>query len=398
MQASGAEIHSALISRVTARFRERFGAAPEVVAVAPGRANIIGEHTDYNGGFVLPFAVDRAVAVALARTPGRGFALESLDFSDELTGDLPASQAPLPIRRDWAGYVAGILNELAVGGHALEGFRGVVAGEVPIGSGLSSSAAFEVAVVSALDLAFGLGLPPWDKVRLCQATENHWFGVRSGLMDQFASVFGQPGAALFLDNTTLAWRAIPLQVPDLEWLVLDSGVPRTLAASGYNTRRGECERAVGLLNQVRHPIRLLSEIRPDQLGAALGLLPDVESRRARHVVEENARVLAAVGALVVGDACWLGSLLDESHRSLRDAYEVSLPELDFLAETARALEGVVGVRLMGAGFGGSMIVAARAGAVERVIPALVEPYRQRFGRVVGGFRVAPSRGAYTLRP
>ena len=393
MAASRAE---ALAARVRDAYEEAFGGAPRVTALGPGRANIIGEHTDYNGGFVLPFAVDRGVVVALTPRADRRVRLRSLDFDALMEVELGAAAAPLPIQRDWTGYVAGLLNELLATGAAIQGFDGVVAGDVPIGSGISSSAAFEVAIVTALDAAFALGLDRWQRVRLCQATENRWFGVHSGVMDQFASVFGGEGEALFLENRAYTWRGVPMAIEGGEWLVLQSGVSRTLAGSGYNQRRAECEGAVARLREHGRRIETLSELGLSELDAACASLSELEARRARHVVSANQRVLSAIGALQTGQIAWLGQLLRDSHRSLRDDYQVSVPQLDFLAERAMKVDGVLGARLMGAGFGGAMIVLGRPGAGARLIDALRAPYREAFDLDLEGFEVKPAPGARIL--
>ena len=384
-----------LIERVRAEFRRTFGRAPTLLSVGPGRANVIGEHTDYHGGFVLPFAVDRGVVAALGPADGPRFALHSLDFDAVYSGPPPSADAPLAVANDWTGYAAGVLNELARGERRPGAFVGVVAGNVPIGSGMSSSAAFEVALLQGLDALFGLGLDRWQLVTTAQACENRWFGVRSGLMDQFASVFGQPGSALFLDNATRAWHAVPLGT-DLDWVVVDSGVARRLAASGYNTRRAEGEAALARLVPAGLARECLSDVAPADLDRALALLPPLEAKRTRHVVEENQRVLAAIGALAAGRGDCLGRLLDASHASLRDLYEVSVPPLDVLVDLLCGVPGALGARLMGAGFGGSVIAVGRPGFAEAV-PAIVDTYHERTGHRMVPFPARPGLGAHVLR-
>jgi len=384
-----------LALRVSAAYRDAFGEPPALVSVDPGRANIIGEHTDYHGGFVLPFAVDRAVVAALGPASGATFDLRSLDFEGSFAGSLPTAESPLPIVKDWTGYAAGILNELALQGKRPGGVRAVIAGDVPIGSGMSSSAAFEVALLQGLDALFELGLTRWQLVTTAQACENRWFGVRSGLMDQFASVFGVEGSALFLDNASRAWRAVPLGA-DLDWVVIDSGVARRLAASGYNTRRAEGEAALARLVPAGLARERLSDVAPADLERATALLTPVEARRTRHVVEENQRVLAAIGALAAGRHDWLGRLLDASHASLRDLYEVSVPQLDVLVELLCGLPGALGARLMGAGFGGSVIAVGSPGFAARV-PTIEAAYTARTGHRFVPHPARPARGAYIAR-
>lgn len=384
-----------LVLRVSAAYAQAFGQSPELVSVGPGRANVIGEHTDYHGGFVLPFAVDRVVVAALGPAPGAGFDLRSLDFEGPFAGALPTALAPLPIVKDWTGYAAGLLNELALMGRSPGGVRAVIAGNVPIGSGMSSSAAFEVALLQGLDALFELGLTRWQLVTTAQACENRWFGVRSGLMDQFASVFGTQGAALFLDNASREWRPVPLGA-SLDWVVIDSGVARTLAASGYNTRRAEGEAALAKLVPAGLARERLSDVAPADLERACTLLTPVEARRTRHVVEENQRVLATIGALAAGRHDWLGRLLDASHASLRDLYEVSVPPLDVLVELLCGLPGALGARLMGAGFGGSVIAVGRPGFASQV-PSIEATYTERTGHRFVPHPAHPARGAHIAR-
>jgi len=384
-----------LIERVSDAYARTFGRPPALVSVGPGRANVIGEHTDYHGGFVLPFAVDRGVAVALGPSPHARFVLHSLDFDAVYSEPPPTPDAPLAVTRDWTGYAAGVLNELAEGARRPGAFAGVIAGNVPIGSGMSSSAAFEVALLQGLDALFELGLTRWQLVTTAQACENRWFGVRSGLMDQFASVFGTEGAALFLDNASRAWRPVPLGV-DLDWVVVDSGVARTLAASGYNARRAEGEAALARLVPAGLAGERLSDVAPADLDRALAMLPPVEAKRTRHVVDENQRVLAAIGALAAGRADWLGRLLDASHASLRDLYEVSVPPLDVLVDLLRSVPGALGARLMGAGFGGSVIAVGRPGFADGV-PGVAATYAERTGHRMVPYAARPARGAHVVR-
>ncbi len=383
-----------LVLRVRAEFRNAFGHAPALVSVGPGRANVIGEHTDYHGGYVLPFAVDRVVVAALGPAAGRRFSVHSLDFDAVYEGPLPSPAAPLAVAADWTGYAAGIVNELSLRDRTPEGFRAVIAGNVPIGSGMSSSAAFEVALLQGLDALFELGLTRWQLVTTAQACENRWFGVRSGLMDQFASVFGADGSALFLDNATQAWHPVTLTA-DLDWVLIDSGVARRLAASGYNTRRAEGEAALAKLVPAGLARTCLSDLAPADLDRALSLLTPTEAKRTRHVVDENQRVLAAIGALALGRADDLGRLLDASHASLRDLYEVSVPPLDVLVDLLRGLDGALGARLMGAGFGGSVIAVGRPGfALE--VPSIGPRYTERTGHRLTVHPARPAEGARIL--
>jgi len=323
--------------RAAQAYRDRFGEAPEVVASAPGRINLIGEHTDYNGGFVLPCAVERRVAVAASRG---GNELYSADFDEA---------RPMTKSRDssWADYPRGVAWAIGEAGYKSGAFRAAFAGDVPQGAGLSSSAAIEAATALALDALFGLGVDRKDLAVLCQRAENEFVGVNSGIMDQYASLLCEKGAALLVDCRSLEARSVPLDLRSagLALLVCDTRVERGLADTGYNDRRAACERAARILG-----VEQLRDAREEDLGRLSG----EELERARHIVTENARVLEAVEALREEDFRELGSLMYASHASMRDDFEISTPELDLFVELAREA-GAPGARLTGAGFGGCAI-------------------------------------------
>ncbi|MCS6963276.1 galactokinase [Thermoflexus sp.] len=371
-------------------FRERFGEPPSLRARAPGRVNLIGEHTDYNDGFVLPIAIDRAVWVAARPRPDRQAYLIAADFGEEagfsLDGLRPGSL------RGWAAYPAGVAWALERSGVHLPGLDAVISGDVPIASGLSSSAALEVAFAVAWLTLSGREMPRLELARLCQRAENEFVGVRCGIMDQMAALFGRRGHALLIDCRSLETRLIAIP-EEVVVLVADSGVRRELAASGYNERRAQCEEAVRRL-QRRYPgIRALRDVSPAQLEEARAELPELIYRRARHVVTENDRVLAAVAALERRDLLAFGEGLNASHESLRLDYEVSAPELDTLVEAARSVPGVYGARLTGAGFGGSILAVVQREAVQAASEAMARLYEARFGRRPALFAVAPDEGA-----
>jgi len=362
-------------------FRARFGRPPAGLAEAPGRVNLIGEHTDYNEGFVLPVAIDRTVAVAFApREDGRVRA-HSLDFDQENEFTLA------DIRRlesdSWANYLRGVALVLQQAGHRLCGLDLVVQGEVPIGAGLSSSAALEVATLGAFAAATGLALDDRDKALLAQRAENEFVGVACGVMDQMAAVFGRADHALRIDCRSLETEAVPLNLEahGLRIVVANTGVRRALTASAYNQRRQECSRAVDLLFVLlrgRRP-RSLRDITLRDLTINGRFLSEDLLRRARHVVSENARVLATVDALARGDLVEVGRLFHASHESLAHDYEVSSLELDLMVDLACSLEGVVGARMTGAGFGGCTVNLVRADALDSFGEQVIEAYRARTG-------------------
>ena len=317
-------------------YTEKFGGSPDLVASAPGRINLIGEHTDYNGGFVLPCAIDRRIAGAVG--PGEG-GFYSADFDE--------TREPGERDGSWADYPRGVAWAMGEEGHETGPFRAAFAGDVPLGSGLSSSAAIEAATALALDALLGLGIGRKDLAVLCQRAENDYVGVASGIMDQYASLLCEEGAALLVDCRSLEAKSVPLDLPaaGLVLLVCDTRVERGLADTGYNERRSTCESAASTLG--------IEELR-DATEDDLKRLSGEELKRARHVVSENARVLEAVEALNNNDFAQFGRLMYASHASLRDDYEVSTPELDTFVETAKE-HGASGARLTGAGFGGCAI-------------------------------------------
>ena len=380
---------------VAERFSAELGNAAPRLYRAPGRVNLIGEHTDYNDGFVLPAAIDLAAWVAAAPRDDRVLRIAAADLGRHAERSLD-ERDPSPAR-DWSDYAFGVALELERAGHRLRGADLLVTSDVPVGAGMSSSAALEVAVALALlDLA-GLALDPVEVARLCQAAENRFVGTRCGIMDQFASCRGRAGHALHLDCRSLEAEEVP--VPDeVAILVCDSRVSHALADGAYNDRRASCEAAVRILARGRPEIRALRDVAPDELEGALGELPDdVLRRRCRHVVTENARVGEAVRALRMGDLPRVGGLMRASHESLRRDYEVSCDELDFLVEAAERCDGVLGSRLMGGGFGGSTISLVRPGAVTDVAAALRESYRGRYGKVPGMHVCRTADGARRVR-
>jgi galactokinase len=374
------------------------GSAPESpvgrVVRAPGRVNLIGEHTDYNEGFVLPIAIDRAVTIALEPSADRRVVL-ALEGGGETDGfDLDAIG---PRTGGWIDYVAGTAWAMADAGLPLEGFRGVLSSDLPQASGLSSSAALELASAFALS---GGAEPAVDRMtlaRIAQRAENEYVGVACGLMDQFASAFGREGAALLLDCRSLEWRAVSIDLEQVALVVAHSGSARRLERSAYNLRRAQCEAAVAAIAGQTPGIRSLRDVTPAMLETAASVLEPVLAARARHVVEENARVLAAVEAFEVGDVERVGDLFAESHASLRDLYDVSSAELDALVEIASGVSGVLGSRLTGAGFGGCTITLVRRVAMDRLHDAIVSEYPARTGLEPQVFEVRPARGAGVVR-
>jgi galactokinase len=378
---------------VLTTFRELSGEAADAVAYAPGRVNLIGEHTDYNDGFVLPAAVNRGVALVGRRVVGDGFTLHALDLGRRCTF-VRAALVQDP-EHTWADYFRGVVWALGQRGIEVPACEVVVTGDLPQGAGLSSSAAYQVATVLLLQALGGFALDRLEVAQVAREAENGFVGVACGIMDQMASTFGEAGKALLLDCRSLVRETVSLPA-GLKIVVANSGVRHALASSEYNQRRAECEEGVRILARSLPGIRALRDVDAEALARLLSLLPPAVARRCRHVVSENERVGQAVFALRAGDTSALKILLAESHASLRDDYQVSCPELDVLVDLALALPGCHGARLTGAGFGGSTVNLVAHEAVGDFARALVEGYDERCGRRAEIHVFEPSAGARLL--
>ena len=374
--------------RVAAEFRRLFGQPASHAVRSPGRVNLIGDHTDYNDGFVLPMAIDRALHIALRPTAARRVTLHALDFGEEASfelddlarsedparGDSPGSRAPAEHQRHgWLEYVRGVAWALQEAGHRLRGWQGVIAGDVPLAAGLSSSAALELAVARAFATASRITWDPTAMARVCRKAENRWVGVQCGIMDQLIAARAVEGHALLIDCRSLATEAVPLP-PACRLVVLDTGVRRELVDSAYNTRRAECAAAA------RHfHVDVLRDLDEKRLRAGSTALDDMLLRRARHVLTENRRVLQAAQAMRRGEAAELGRLMDASHISLRDDFEVSSTELDAMVRCARQHYGCLGARLTGAGFGGCAVALVGEDALAHFDASVSAAYRSATG-------------------
>jgi galactokinase len=338
---------------------------------APGRVNLIGEHTDYNDGFVMPAAINLSTFVTVWPREDRKLQIRSENFDDEIEFDLDEPN-PAP-RKHWSDYAVGVAVTLQRAGHRLRGARLEIRSEVPVGSGLSSSAAVEVATACALVANSNLTLDRGDLALLCQRAEDEFVGARVGIMDQFVSLFGQAQSALLLDCRSLEFWLLPL--PDTVNLVIcNTMVKHALASSAYNERRAQCEAGVQHLAQFLPNVKALRDVTLDELEQFGRDLPEVVYRRCRHVITENARVLAAAQALEQHDLHRLGELMRGSHFSLRDDYEVSSSELDLMVELAFMSDGVYGARMTGGGFGGCTVNIVDVPYVEQVTSFIARQY------------------------
>lgn len=380
--------------KIFSGFRSTFERDPAVLAVAPGRVNLIGEHTDYNQGLVLPVAIDRHIWVAAAPRKDSRVRLVSLNDPNRVEIDL----RQLRRQGNWADYPQGVIQQLQSRNLKLTGADLLFWGDVPVGSGLSSSAAIEVAALTALEGLFGFDLPLMEKIRLAQAAENEFVGVPCGIMDQFAVLAARPDHALFLDCRSLDFEHVPFHLRGYRLVIIDSKVERSLAASAYDERQRECAEGVRLLSEHNPRIRSLRDVSIDKLIARREDLPDRIFRRCRHVVTENRRVLDAVAALRHRDLPRLGRLFNESHQSLRQDYEVSSAELDCLVDSARSQPGVLGARLTGAGFGGCAIALVAADRLESFAAEVDAFYAGRFNRHAEFYVTAAEGGAHWERP
>ncbi|MFR9778177.1 galactokinase [Micromonospora sp. MS34] len=379
-------------ARATAGFRQRYGAEPAGRWAAPGRVNLIGEHTDYNDGFVLPFALPLRTVVAAAVRPDTCWTVWS-ELADDVV-EFGPKEADEPGRvTGWAAYVAGVVWALRATGHAVPGARFAIASDVPVGSGLSSSAAIESAVLAALVELGGLDLPAARWPRLAQRAENEYVGAPTGIMDQSAVIRGRAGHALFLDCRTEEVEQIPFDLDSagLAMLVIDSRAPHRHADGEYASRRKSCEEAARSLG-----VPALRDVRVTGLDAALGRLSNDETRRrVRHVVTEDQRVLDTVALLRAGRVRDIGPLLTGSHASMRDDFEITVPEVDTAVEAALAA-GAYGARMTGGGFGGCVLALVDASSADAVAAAVTAAYADRGFAAPGTLTVLPATGATRL--
>ncbi|HEX6642975.1 MAG TPA: galactokinase, partial [Thermoanaerobaculia bacterium] len=367
-------------------FAREFGGEPDVLVRAPGRVNLIGEHTDYNDGFVLPLAIERAVWIGLRRRDDTRVHVWSIDFDKDATFDAAAPERGGPA---WLEYLKGMAWALGEAGHALVGWEGALASDVPIGAGLSSSAAIELATARAFQATSGFA---WEAPRmavLAQRAENKWVGVNCGIMDQMISATGIEGHAMLIDCRSLALTPVPLP-RETAVVILDTATRRGLVDSAYNERRAQCQAAADHFG-----VKALRDVRLSLLEVRAIELDPVIAKRALHVVSENERTVAAADAMRAGDAATLGELMNASHESLRDDFEVSSEALDTIVEIAREQDGCFGARMTGAGFGGCAVALVRADAAAAFASAVAAAYSVRTGLTPAVYVTGAAAGAST---
>ena len=377
-----------LRQRVVDSFGRVYGHKPALQVAAPGRVNLIGEHTDYNEGFVLPAAIDRHIVIGATGRSDRKVRVYSVDFGESVTFSLDDIQHDE--RNPWSNYERGVAWVLQQEGYTLAGMDMAIAGDVPIASGLSSSAAIEVATAYAFQCLSELELDGVRRALLCQRAENEFVGMRCGIMDQYIISLGKRGHALLIDCRSLDYQLVPIP-PGCSVVVCDTKKRRGLVDSEYNTRRQECETGARLLG-----VRALRDVTPQDFEARQYELGEVTRKRCRHVVTEDQRVLDAVQALRDGDVALFGRLMNASHVSLRDDYEVSCRELDIMVEVAWQQEGVLGARMTGAGFGGCTVNLVRSDAAETFGLRVAEGYTAATGLVPDIYVCLAEEGVRTL--
>jgi galactokinase len=384
-----------LVQDTIERYRQLYGESPSVVVSAPGRVNLIGEHTDYNDGFVLPVAIDRKIVIAAGKRNDMHIRLHSVDLL--ASADFSLDSIHYHDEHLWMNYTAGVAYIFQKRKYPLSGANMCIRGNIPIGAGLSSSAALSVASVLALSTLNDVKISHIDAISLAQQSETEFVGVQCGIMDQFISVMGKKNHALFLDCKSLKYEHVPFPT-GVRLVICDTGSRRELAYSAYNQRRAECEDAVRQLAKRFHGIASLREITREQLPEIESMLSPIARKRTFHVVTENDRVLKSVEALKKDDMNQFGKLMVESHNSLKYYYEVSSKELDAFVDIAVEAEGVFGARMTGAGFGGSAICIVKNENVDDLVYRLRKEFPKRAGRSLTIYISSIEDGAMVFNP
>jgi galactokinase len=383
-----------LINSIKDTFFQQFDGEP-VMVKSPGRVNLIGEHTDYNEGFVMPAAINKSIILAVAPNGTNECALFSVDKQEAYRGDI--SGAITKSGKGWPDYLLGVVDQLQKHGHTIGGFDCVFGGNVPIGAGLSSSAALEGGILFALAEIFGLDIPPMEMARIAQKAENEFVGVQCGIMDQFVSLNGKKDYALKLDCRSLEYEYYPFDRKDVHIVLCDTGIRRELASSEYNVRRSQCEQGVKTLQEYNPKVNSLRDV---ELGLLMSHEQDMDStvfKRCKYVVEENKRVLQACTDLENNDLRSLGQRMFQSHVGLRYEYEVSCKELDTLVDIAWNMEGVFGCRMMGGGFGGCTINLVKDEYLDNFISQIKSQYAEEIGDKIDIYKTKVSGGTHLLK-
>ena len=371
-------------------YKKYFGEGKPRFFTAPGRINIIGEHTDYNGGFVLPGAVDKAISMAIL--PNRTDIVNLISIDHEDAALFFRIGGPQP-KEQWASYFYGVIEEMRARGAQVGGFNAVFGGDVPLGAGMSSSAALESCIGTALNTLFDLKFSKEELAKIGQMTEHHYIGVRCGIMDQFASIFGQKGKVVRLDCRSLMYDLVPFNPKGIEIVLIDTMVKHTLASSEYNVRRAQCEEGVAVIKKYRPEVELLRDVTIEELEAHRAEIDPVSFRRCAFVINENKRLMAACAAMEKGDFVEVGKQVYATHEGLSVEYGVSCPELDFIVNIAKQHPAVLGARMMGGGFGGCVIALVKKEGVADYIADVKQKYQVEFDKDPRVIEVTISDGA-----
>ncbi|VAX25411.1 Galactokinase [hydrothermal vent metagenome] len=357
-------------------FKKNFNNQPIIIR-APGRINLIGEHTDYNDGYVLPASIDKAIYIAIANTNDVNSKIIAADLDDSIEFDLEQLDRS---EKQWSNYIFGVIDQLRKAGYSSKNFNAVFGGDIPIGAGLSSSAALESGFAYAFKQLNKLSIDDLEIVKLSQKAEHEFVGVMCGIMDQFASVIGVKGKVIQLDCRSLDYKYFPFDYEDISIVLFDTGVSHSLASSEYNTRRSQCEEGVSIIQKHENNVNSLRDVDKQMLQKYKSEFDSVIYKRCEYVVEENSRVLLACEKLSEHDLDSFGRLMYETHEGLKNKYEVSCDELDYLVDQTLNIPGVLGARMMGGGFGGCTINLIRNEYLEETISTMSEVYENKFGR------------------
>lgn len=374
-------------------FREKFGEEfPLAASIAPGRVNLLGEHTDYNDGFVFPMAVDYETVMIGSTNDDKLLEVFSVDFKDQVQIDLD-TELSFNKEKSWINYILGIIQEFRALGHSIKGTFIVFGGDVPQSSGLSSSASVEVACARLIRRLNNITMDEVELVKLCQRAENHFVGVQCGIMDQFVSNLGDKDKAMVLDCRDYTYDLVPFKLQNHSILIVNTLKPRQLVESAYNTRRAECEQGVEILQSKYPEVKALRDAELNMLEAFQSQMPDNVFRRCRHVISDNQRVLKAKQALAENDLETFGQLLYEGHQSLREDYEVTGKELDTIIDESKKIPGVLGARMTGAGFGGCAITLIENNAIEEYSKKITQSYKKIIGHTCEIYKTTAANGA-----
>ncbi|MDE1191254.1 MAG: galactokinase [Arachidicoccus sp.] len=359
------------LSQIIAKFSQTFSEKPALVR-APGRVNLIGEHTDYNNGFVLPASINKYIYLAVSKRDDNKIHLISVDLNDEYISD---TDSYIQHEKHWADYILGVINQFQKNNYSISGFNCVFSGDIPLGAGLSSSAALECGIAFSLNYLFGNNIDKIDMVKLSQKAENEYVGVKSGIMDQFASMMGKKEQVIKLDCQSLEYEYNPLRMDGIEIVLFNSNVKHSLVTSEYNTRRQQCETGVKMLQEKYPQVSSLRDATIAMIDEIIKPKDEIIYRRCKYVVEENTRLLEGCEDLRKGDVIAFGKKMFATHEGLSKDYEVSCEELDFLIECVKNNPDVLGARMMGGGFGGCTINLVKKNSIEKLVNTISEKYK-----------------------